>query len=637
MAVARAGDERTPRGAAAGPPAGAPQPVSPAGAAPRLEPCGDFALPGASGTAVEWSPDGATIAVAASTGIWADPEKKTAPADLVLYDAKTLEPKARWSTRSLRILCLRFSPDGRRLASVASDGDLVLWDVATQQALASVARTGFAPNPSCASCSWSPDGRTIAHADSGAVLLRETKTLSPTKTFRVEPAQECVDQVQISRDGKRLLAATNAGAVWGFEIPSGKTFLRAQAGSPRDKIIEAVGFGAGGEAWAAARTGIWGSSSTYPNLGDDVRAADFALDGSFAVLCDAEDRSVRRIDLRGRGKTELRPPRKTASAVLAVAISPDGKAVAWASDSVALTVWRDGATRTTAAEPAAPRGLAVSRGGAFVAALRTERKHFEPIAAFFDVKARQAIEVVVDGDGLCGGTREGEFASGKVSWDLWDAASGGKRSVSTQWLPTFILAGPWSSFDGAYAFGAGNDWEIARMRYFLIETATGKWADVTGLPGEPRDAAWSADGKQFAVATAAGWRIAAADGLRADFVALPAPAAALSSMPATSVSFTPSGKRLAVALGDALVEFDPAAKAIERQTPAAFSWFRHVDETRALAATAEGISLWDSASASATPLLRFTAACRPALAVDGSVLAVATSSRVWVYRVRLGR
>jgi WD40 repeat protein len=58
---------------------------------------------------------------------------------------------------------LRFSPDGRRLASGDDDGAAIVWDLATGRCLRLL--SGHAQG--VASLAWSPDGRTLAVGDGG--------------------------------------------------------------------------------------------------------------------------------------------------------------------------------------------------------------------------------------------------------------------------------------------------------------------------------------------------------------------------------------------------------------------------------------------------------------------------------------
>ena len=90
-------------------------------------------------TPFAYSPDGETLAVASSIGIW-------------LYDAATARPVALLPT-AFKVGSVSFSPDGMALAS-GEERTVKLWDVATGDHLAS-----FEHPSSAYSVSFSPTGR----------------------------------------------------------------------------------------------------------------------------------------------------------------------------------------------------------------------------------------------------------------------------------------------------------------------------------------------------------------------------------------------------------------------------------------------------------------------------------------------
>jgi WD40 repeat protein/DNA-binding SARP family transcriptional activator len=127
--------------------------------------------------AAEWSPDGASIAIAAAAGSWfdavAEPSSDgqvihiTAPAGGV-FDARTGRPRFAFATHP-EVKDLAFSADGSRLATTATDGTVRIWDTDTgRQQL--VLRSGDTPDeqgrlafrPS--SIAFSPDGTKVLQA-----------------------------------------------------------------------------------------------------------------------------------------------------------------------------------------------------------------------------------------------------------------------------------------------------------------------------------------------------------------------------------------------------------------------------------------------------------------------------------------
>lgn len=71
--------------------------------------------------AVSWSPDGKTLAVASSLGIY-------------LHDAETLQ-ESRFIETGVWITSVAWDPDGRTLASAGADGMVELWDARTGRLL----------------------------------------------------------------------------------------------------------------------------------------------------------------------------------------------------------------------------------------------------------------------------------------------------------------------------------------------------------------------------------------------------------------------------------------------------------------------------------------------------------------------
>jgi WD40 repeat protein len=97
------------------------------------------------GTGASWSPDGELFAVGSNT--------------IRVYSVSTLKLVRELSGHRGEVKDVAFDPTGRRIASVGSDGNLILWDAATGALLL---RLPVGSSQSPQSLSWDPGGGRIA-------------------------------------------------------------------------------------------------------------------------------------------------------------------------------------------------------------------------------------------------------------------------------------------------------------------------------------------------------------------------------------------------------------------------------------------------------------------------------------------
>ena len=126
-------------------------------------------------------------------------------------------------------LCLRFSPDGERIASVDLNGMLKIWDAGTARELLAVRVDEKVSRPT-SFISFSPDGNQIVSAGSdGTVRLWDTNTGAETMTLRGHT--NIVNAVNFSPDGKRVISGSRDGTVRVYDTTTGAELLTLQAGS----------------------------------------------------------------------------------------------------------------------------------------------------------------------------------------------------------------------------------------------------------------------------------------------------------------------------------------------------------------------------------------------------------------------
>jgi WD40 repeat protein len=147
-------------------------------------------------SSVAFSPDGATLAAGSADGVWL--WGLPTPCNCLTSPTSA----ARLTGPAGAVNSVVFSPDGETLAAGSGDGTVQLWDMATEQQIATLTRHHGTVTP----VAFSPDGRTLAAGSGdGTVQLwdrathRQIATLtSPTGT---------VTSVAFSRDGKTLAAS----------------------------------------------------------------------------------------------------------------------------------------------------------------------------------------------------------------------------------------------------------------------------------------------------------------------------------------------------------------------------------------------------------------------------------------------
>jgi WD40 repeat protein len=444
-----------------------------------------------------------------------------------------------------------WSADGRYLASTHQDKRIRLWEVVTGRALRAIPLdTGR--------LAWSPDARELAAVDFNKVVVYETATGNPQRSFVA--ATGMLQAIAWSPDGKVLATGGNDEAVRLWEAVSG---LALSAPSSRavnvwrpGAAVYALAWSPDGKSLAAALAHgpaqVWNVPLNQKRRAVDRTGTPFAwapdgkrlalgLGGAVRVW-DADSGATVRDLLVGDGQTPA-----------GAAWSPDGRTLIAAGSSYAtqkFMTWEVvsgnvlsdcldlGHNNAYWSAAWSPDGKTLAAGGNRPTQLWDVRAG-RPVREL--ERGSQSLAWSPDCKLLADGTRAGQAR-------LWAAESGKLlRTFEGHEIPHWVDAVAFAP-DGKTLASGCRDRTVR-----LWDVGSGKGLHVLGgLSGMVQHLAWSPDGGALAVATDGDWTVKVFD------AATGRPRLTLPGVIGGPLAWSPDGKRLA-ACASALVHLWDAA------------------------------------------------------------------------------
>jgi WD40 repeat protein len=474
-----------------------------------------------------------------------------------------------------------FSRDGSKLATGGDDGNVRLWDVATEQEIGVPMSSGLAPVDAVA---FSPDGATVAAGSSGGTVQLWDATTQHEVGTTMTAGPAAIRALAFGPGGKLLAAGGEDGdvrlwdtatqsqpgatmvtgaAVAALSFSGNGTTLATAEGDGRTELwstatqeqtgaalaaqgparVSVLGFGPGAGLLATGdATGtitLWNPAGFHQSsapVAAGTPASPAAADGHAPAVLSARDEIIA---VSGqRGTIRLRSARTgrtvgqriiTHHAVTGLALSPDGKLVA--------AIGTDGKARLWSVATQQPTGIAVAVGQARDAlAFSPGGKTFVTVgtngtAALWNVATGHRVGALMNvGAAVSAGRAAAAVAfspDGRILATAVDGSIGLWDTATRQQIGTPMTAGPGPAYavafspDGRTLATAGAD---GTARLWDVATQQEIGTPMTAGPDPLYAVAFSPDGRTLATAgsdgTARSWDVAFPAGLLAGACAI---------------------------------------------------------------------------------------------------------------------
>lgn len=351
------------------------------------------------GRSFAFSPDGKRIASLDFNG------------NIRIWDTSTGKERCRLGEGVGNPERLAYSPDGKLLA-VAEPQDIRLWDTASGKCIRKLPRPRRDQPNDLVGLVFSPEGKHIAAGEiTGGVTLWDVATGS--QLGRIDKHQEKLKAMAFLADGKRLLTVNGNGIACVWET-DGRPCRKFRIDSLSEVFVSVSTDG---------KTLIIGTDRPVPLPdGEELRAA-----GLLTVWDIATGKERRRLE--------------TQAAVVGVALSPDGKTLAYIQDTASVIQLRDMGSWKEG------RRLAIAEGSARDLA-------FSPDCKILAARVENSLELwdVASGQPLA--SRPGHAAA----IDRVIFTANGRQLVSISRNQQLGTARVWDALSGQYLYKLPEEW-----------------------------------------------------------------------------------------------------------------------------------------------------------------------------------